>query len=108
MPSAMTAMRPLKHRLLPFLVCLLLACLYAGAVHAGPAVATEDEADTPRTSRYGRGYEARHGIGIDTRSERVERAERFERVERVERPEKIERVERPGRVERVERIERGR
>lgn len=48
-------------------------------------------------SRYGVGYEARHGIDAGTRSDRVdrmERPERLERPERVERPERIERDDR--------------
>lgn len=113
MKPATTELRPFRQRLLPFLACLLLACLYAGAVHATQPTAGEEEAAPPRSSGYGRGYEARHGLDVDTRTERLERLERLERierverVERVERPEKAERIERPGRIERIERIERG-
>lgn len=51
--------------------------------------------DYPRSgSRYGVGYEARHGINAETRSDRVDRMERPDRPERVERPERIERDDR--------------
>jgi hypothetical protein len=63
-------------------------------------------------SRYGIGYEARHGVDTEgARSERVDRMERPERpepVERMERPERPEPVERMERPERVERGDRGR
>lgn len=52
----------------------------------------------PRSgSRYGVGYEARHGLDAGARSERVDRVERPERLERPERVERPERIERDDR-----------
>jgi len=46
-------------------------------------------------SRYGIGYEARHGMDAGTRDDRG-----GDRMERPEHPERIERIERPERAER--------
>ena len=48
-------------------------------------------------SRYGIGYEARHGIDAGARSNQGDRMERPERLEPVERMERPERIERDGR-----------
>jgi hypothetical protein len=67
---------------------------------AGPHASNEDARSDKSTSgkgqrrsgsRYGIGYEARHGVDAGTRSDRVERMERPERPERIERPERMER-----------------
>ena len=102
-------------RLQPRLPFLLASLLFVTAVQAttndppppgkGPVVsAPEPKPQTPGNthgkgtgSRYGVGYEARHGIGAA--------GVRSERVDRVERP---DRIERPERVERAERDDRGR
>ena len=73
---------------------------------AGPHASNEDprsdkstsgKAQRRNSSRYGIGYEARHGVNAGTRSDQVDRMERPERPERIER---MERVERPERIER--------
>lgn len=103
-------MNPFVRRILPFVICLLIACLYTVTAYAGQTTeaSTQAETNTKQPSRYGRGYEARHGLDHGERVERIERIERVERVERPERPEQPDRPERPQRPERVERIDRGR
>lgn len=67
-----------------------------GSVVSAPAAKPQLRGNTKvkgSGSRYGVGYEARHG------------GDAAERVDRVERPERIERTER---VERIERDDRGR
>ena len=73
---------------------------------AGPHSSSKDSQPDKRTSvkgnlrsgsRYGIGYEARHGVNAGTRSDQVDRMERPERPERIER---TERMERPERIER--------
>ncbi|MBU1665157.1 MAG: hypothetical protein KKG92_07125, partial [Gammaproteobacteria bacterium] len=78
----------------------------AAHAEASGTTALNDEMSGSHTSRYGRGYEARQGLGIGDRGSRVERPEHVDRIERPERPERVDRIEPPGRIERIERIER--
>lgn len=92
-------MNPSFSRIIQFILFLFIAALLSAAAHAEASGATplNDETSGSHTSRYGRGYEARQGLGIGDRGSRVERPEH---VERIERPERIDRMERPERIER--------
>jgi hypothetical protein len=62
-----------------------------------PGKSTSVKGNARSGSRYGIGYEARHGMdagGRDDRGGRMERPERLERIERPERPERAERDDR--------------
>lgn len=75
---------------------------HSSNVDSQPGKNTHVKGDMRSGSRYGIGYEARHGIDAGARSDRGDR------MERPERPEHMERVERVERPERAERDGRGR
>jgi hypothetical protein len=52
--------------------------------------ANPDQGSPLRSSRYGIGYDARHGFGADTQNQRSNR------MDPIERPQQPERIERPG------------
>jgi len=70
---------------------------HSSNVDSQPGKSSNVKGNMRSGSRYGIGYEARHGIDAGARSNQGDRMERPERLEPVERMERPERIERDGR-----------